>query len=106
MIKQKYLRKLSNFSENDLKENQNSNQRFFDDMNSDYRKMDTLMDLMRFSEKLIMRRSVRIRRLRRRRNNIRIERRVEKSRICVCIKRKEAIIKNQDKVCFWSSNFQ
>ena len=81
MIKQKYLRKLSNFSENDLKENQNSNQRFFDDMNRDYRKMDTLMDLMRFSEKLIMRRSVRIRRLRRRRNNIRIERRIEKSRI-------------------------
>ena len=35
MIKQKYLRKLSNFSENDLKENQNSNQRFFDDMNRD-----------------------------------------------------------------------
>ena len=74
MIKQKYLRKLSNFSENDLKENQNSNQRYFDDMNRDYRKMDMLMDLMRFSEKLIMRRSVRIRRLRRRRNNIRIER--------------------------------
>ena len=81
MIKQKYLRKLSNFSENDLKENQNSNQRFFDDMNRDYRKIDTLMDLMRFSEKLIMRRSVRIRRLRRRRNNIRIGRRIEKSRI-------------------------
>ena len=81
MIKQKYLRKLSNFSENDLKENQNSNQRYFDDMNRDYRKMDTLMDLMRFSEKLIMRRSVRIRRLRRRRNNIRIKRRIEKSRI-------------------------
>ena len=79
MIKQKYLRKLSNFSENDLKENQNSNQRFFDDMNRDYRKIDTLMDLMRFSEKLIMRRSVRIRRLRRRRNNIRIGRRIEKS---------------------------
>ena len=95
MIKQKYLRKLSNFSENDLKENQNSNQRFFDDMSCDYRKMDTLMDLMKFSKKkLIMRRSVRIRRLRRRRNNIRIERRIEKSRICVCIKRKEAIIKN------------
>ena len=52
MIKQKYLRKLSNFSENDLKENQNSNQIFFDDMNRDYRKMDTLMDLMRFSEKI------------------------------------------------------
>ena len=81
MIKQKYLRKLSNFSENDLKENQNSNQRYFDDMNRDYWKMDTLMDLMRFSEKLIMRRSVRIRRLRRRRNNIRIGRRIEKSRI-------------------------
>ena len=79
MIKQKYLRKLSNFSENDLKENQNSNQRFFDDMNRDYRKIDTLMDLMRFSKKLIMRRSVRIRRLRRRRNNIRIGRRIEKS---------------------------